>query len=140
MQDKQKEIAFFNKHAVSQEFDVFSEASNHKLIETCVQLSGWQLGAKVADLGCGSGVFTSLLQKKGFGSFGIDLSKSIMAVGRSRFAVEFVTGDVENLALRSESLDGVLLSGILHHLPDLSACANEIFRVLNEAEGNICGL
>ena len=44
MQDKGKEMTFFNKHAVSQEYAVFSEASNHKLIETCVQLSGYLCG------------------------------------------------------------------------------------------------
>jgi SAM-dependent methyltransferase len=44
--------------------------------------------------------------------------------------VGFVAGDVEALPLHSGSLDGVFLSGILHHLPDPSLCAREVFRVL----------
>ena len=39
-------------------------------------------------------------------------------------------GDVEHLPFPTASLNGVLLSGIVHHLPDPSACAAEVYRVL----------
>jgi SAM-dependent methyltransferase len=45
-------------------------------------------------------------------------------------AVDFVEGDVERLPFPAASFDGVLLSGIVHHLPDPSRCAAEVFRVL----------
>lgn len=131
IQDKLKETAFFNQYAEFQQYNVFTEESNHKIIRTCIKLSGLQPGALVADLGCGSGVFTELLRKHGFRCFGLDSSLAIMAVGRKEYsALDFIAGDVEFLPLRSESLDGVLLSGILHHLPDPSLCAQEVFRVL----------
>jgi ubiquinone/menaquinone biosynthesis C-methylase UbiE len=41
-----------------------------------------------------------------------------------------IEGDVEALPFADASLDGVLLSGLVHHLPDPSRCAAEVCRVL----------
>ena len=65
VQDKQKEIAFFDAHAASDEYDVFTPEANARLIAAFVRLSGLPRGARVADLGCGSGVFTDLLRRRG---------------------------------------------------------------------------
>ncbi|MGA7388002.1 MAG: hypothetical protein WBW99_08740 [Pseudolabrys sp.] len=55
-QDKSEEIAFFDAHAESNEYDVFTPQANERLITAFMQLSGLPPGARVADLGCGSGV------------------------------------------------------------------------------------
>jgi SAM-dependent methyltransferase len=39
-------------------------------------------------------------------------------------------GDVESLPFADASFDGVLLSGVIHHLPDPTRCIGEVFRVL----------
>src|SRR5690349_24177875 len=64
-QDKQKEISFFDGHAAADSYDVFTPESNLRLIRTCTGLAKWKDGARVADLGCGSGVFTNLLRQQG---------------------------------------------------------------------------
>ena len=74
VQDKQKEIAFFDAHAVSDEYDVFTPEASARLVSAFVRLSGLPRGARVADLGCGSGVFTHLLRSARY--FGIDLDIS----------------------------------------------------------------
>jgi SAM-dependent methyltransferase len=62
---------------------------------------------------------------------GLDLSPKLIAAGRRLYPeIEFVEGDVEHLPFPPASLDGVLLSGIVHHLPDPARCAAEVFRVL----------
>ena len=130
-QDKQKEIAFFNGHAAVTSYDVFTPESNLRLIETCMRVAGLKRGARIADLGCGSGVFTGLLRELGFKPVGLDISPKLIALGRSRYPdLEFLEGDAEHLPFPSSSLDGVLLSGLVHHLPDPSRCAAEVFRVL----------
>jgi ubiquinone/menaquinone biosynthesis C-methylase UbiE len=130
-QDKQKEIAFFDDHAAMDSYDVFTPQSNMRLVETCMRLARLMPGARVADLGCGSGVFTDLLHQQGYQSVGLDISSKLVALGRAKYpAVEFLEGDVEHLPFPSSSLDGVLLSGIVHHLPDPARCASEVFRVL----------
>jgi ubiquinone/menaquinone biosynthesis C-methylase UbiE len=130
-QDKQKEIAFFDGHAATDAYDVFTPQSNLRLVTTCMELARLKPGARVADLGCGSGVFTDLLSRQGYRAVGLDLSPKLIALGRAKYpTVEFLEGDVEALPFPDESLDGVLLSGLVHHLPDPTRCAAEVFRVL----------
>jgi ubiquinone/menaquinone biosynthesis C-methylase UbiE len=130
-QDKQKEIAFFDGHAAEDAYDVFTPESNKRLIETCTRLAGLKPGARVADLGCGSGVFTELLHRHGYDAVGLDISPKLIALGKAKYPkVEFLEGDVEHLPFPSSSLDGVLLSGLVHHLPDPALCAAEVFRVI----------
>jgi len=130
-QDKAKETAFFDQHAEADEYDVFTAASNHKITDLVATLSNVGRGDLVLDIGCGSGVFTDILGAKGCESVGLDLSRRLIEVGRRRFpSVRFVVGDGEQLPFPSESLDGALLSGVVHHLPDPRQCAQEVFRVL----------
>ena len=130
-QDKQKEIAFFDRHAEADEYDVFTPQANARLIDAFVRLSGLPRGARVADLGCGSGVFTNLLQQASYDATGVDLSPKLIASGQRKFPhLRLIEGDIEKLAFPSGSLDGALLSGVVHHLPDPSKCAAEMFRVL----------
>jgi ubiquinone/menaquinone biosynthesis C-methylase UbiE len=130
-QDKQKEIAFFDGHAAADAYDVFTPESNVRLITTCMRLADMRPGARIADLGCGSGVFTDLLRSLGYNAVGLDISPKLIALGRAKYpGVEFIEGDVEELPFADASLDGVLLSGLVHHLPDPSRCAGEVFRVL----------
>ncbi len=130
-QDKQKEIDFFDGHAAADSYDVFAPESNALLISTIMRLGRFRRGESLADLGCGSGVFTDLLHREGLVCTGIDLSPKLIALGRSKYpGVQFVEGDVEHLPFPNASLDGVLLSGLVHHLPDPARCAAEVARVL----------
>jgi SAM-dependent methyltransferase len=131
LQDKQKEIAFFDAHASSSEYDVFTPQANARLIAAFVRLSELPRGSRVADLGCGSGVFTELLRREGYASVGLDISPRLVALGRSKYpGLELIEGDAENLPFDSESLDGVLLSGLVHHFPDPRRLIAEVGRVL----------
>jgi SAM-dependent methyltransferase len=130
-QDKASEITFFDSHGAADAYDVFSPATNERLIDNFVRLSGLPAGARVVDLGCGSGVFTNLLRRRGYQCVGVDLSPNLIAIARANFSgIEFRTGDIERLPFPDGSFDGVLLSGVLHHLPERSRCAAEVFRIL----------
>ena len=69
MQDKRNEIAFFDAHASADDYNVFSESANARLIDTFVR-RGLEPGARVVDLGCGSGIFTYLLSRRGYDAAG----------------------------------------------------------------------
>jgi ubiquinone/menaquinone biosynthesis C-methylase UbiE len=130
-QDKQQEIAFFDAHAGGDAYDVFTPQASARLVEAFIRLSGLPTGARVADLGCGSGVFTHLLDRAGYDCIGLDISAKLLALGRRKYPqLEFIAGDIEQLPFADRSLDGILLSGVVHHLPDPSQCAAEVFRVL----------
>jgi ubiquinone/menaquinone biosynthesis C-methylase UbiE len=130
-QDKQKEIAFFDGHAAADDYDVFTPQANARLVDAFVRLTGLEPGARVADLGCGSGAFTAMLARAGYACVGLDISPQLIAVGRRKYPdLQFVEGDIERLPFPALSFDGILLSGVVHHFPDPSRCAAEVFRVL----------
>lgn len=130
-QNKTSEISFFDSHGASNAYDVFAPETNEKLIDIFVRLTGLPPGARVVDLGCGSGVFTNALHRRGYRCVGVDLSPKLLDIAREKFPdIEFVEGDIENLPFEDNSFDGVLLSGVLHHLPELSRCAAEVKRCL----------
>jgi ubiquinone/menaquinone biosynthesis C-methylase UbiE len=130
-QNKNSEITFFDNYGAVDGYDVFTPATNKRLIDTFVRLGGLAPGARIVDLGCGSGVFTHLLQRRGYRCAGVDLSPKLIAIAQAKFSgIEFHIGDIERLPFPDASFDGVLLSGVLHHLPDCSRCAAEVFRIL----------
>lgn len=130
-QNKASEISFFDSHGAVDAYDVFSPATNELIIDIFARLSGLPPGSRVVDLGCGSGVFTHLLKRRGYRSAGVDLSPRLIQTARAKFRdIDFQVGDIEHLHFDDASFDGVLLSGVLHHLPERSRCAAEVSRIL----------
>ena len=79
-QDKRKEVEFFDRHAELDDYNVFTDGSNDRLIDAFIRLTGLGHGAKVADLGCGSGIFTHLLKKRGLQTEGVDISPQLIQI------------------------------------------------------------
>jgi ubiquinone/menaquinone biosynthesis C-methylase UbiE len=130
-QDKAKEVAFFDRHAASDDYDVFTAQAKTRIIDAVVRLGELKPGARIADLGCGSGAFTVLLRERGFAPVGLDISPKLIALARQKYAgIEFLEGDAENLPFADASLDAVLLSGLIHHFPDPRRLAAQTHRVL----------
>jgi len=130
-QDKAKEIAFFDAHAAADDYDVFLPRAKARIVDAFARMTGLARRARVADIGCGSGAFTGLLAERGYDARGLDISPKLIALARRKFpAIDFQEGDAENLPFASGSLDGVLLSGLVHHFPDPRRLAAEVYRVL----------
>lgn len=130
-QDKQKEIDFFDALASDQEYNVFTDQANTKIIDTVVAVSALQKGAKVLDIGCGSGIFTKMLHERGFEVTGIDLSHALLKLGGKNVPeIDFVQGDAESMPFAAESFDVVMFSCLLHHLPEPQKCIQEARRLL----------
>jgi SAM-dependent methyltransferase len=93
---------------------------------------------KILDVGCGTGCVTWYVAREGFGAFGIDGSRTGLALARKRFAAEglrgaFVQGDFTlGLPFPGESFDATLDNAALCHNPPgaLSRALVEIHRVL----------
>lgn len=130
-QDKYIERAFFDQMGESQHYNVFTEGSNITMVESCLKTAELTAPAKVADLGCGTGVFANILHGMGFEVTGWDISSGMIARACREYpGVSFEVGDIESLPIQSSSLDAVMLSGVLHHIPQLDKCISEILRIL----------
>lgn len=129
-QDKAAEVAFFQQFD-DDDYRAFTDETNERLISQCIQIGGFQAGDRVGDMGCGTGTFTHLLHTHGMKTVGVDITEPMVELARELYPnIEFLTGDVEGLPLPDDSFDGLILSGIVHHFPDPTCFAQEIFRVL----------
>jgi SAM-dependent methyltransferase len=95
--------------------------------------------AEVADLGCGSGVILCevLAARPRWRGHGLDISAASVNYAR-RMAehkkvadrAEFRVGDISRLPFARRSLDVVIASEVIEHLPDPQGVVHEIARVL----------
>ncbi len=75
-------------------------------------------GAKILDIGCGSGQFSKYMISKGFKAEGIDLSSEMVKVAKERVPeAEFGVGDMRNLSFDDNTFDGLLVAYSLIHIP-----------------------
>ncbi|WP_328498342.1 methyltransferase domain-containing protein [Streptomyces sp. NBC_00414] len=90
-------------------------------------------GGPVADLGCGPGHVTSLLDSLGLDVSGVDLSPEMVAIARAaRPDLRFEVGSMTALDLPDDSLGGVLARYSIIHTPpeQLPRVFTEFHRVL----------
>lgn len=131
-QNKRDEVEFFDKHAASgTEYNVFTEATNTKLIDACVERAALTKGARVLDLGCGSGIFGHMLAQRGMAVTGVDISPKLIEIARTLYPGEdFQVGDAEQLAFPDGHFDAAFLGGVVHHFPSPQKMAREVARVV----------
>jgi len=89
------------------------------------------------DVGCGGGLVTEEMSKKGFKVIGFDMSEPSITQASKHAKEEgldiiYKLGDAYNLRSEIEdaSVDGIIMSDILEHLHDLPKVATEISRML----------
>ncbi|MGE0527513.1 MAG: bifunctional 2-polyprenyl-6-hydroxyphenol methylase/3-demethylubiquinol 3-O-methyltransferase UbiG [Bdellovibrionales bacterium] len=90
-------------------------------------------GARVLDVGCGSGALVLQLAEQGFACTGIDVSEGVLAAGRRRDEagrVQWATGQAERLPFADTSFDVVCLLDVLEHIFEPRLAVQEAVRVL----------
>ena len=92
--------------------------------------------ALVADVGCGEGVLSMLMAKRGARVFAMDVSKANLKTAKDlaeregvSHRVRFLLADAERIPLKDKSVDLVVSSHVLEHLPDFDRGLNELVRI-----------
>lgn len=103
-------------------------------IEPAFRQLGDLKGKQVLDFGCGHGMASVVLARRGARPTAFDLSHGYLEEARQRarandVAVEFVQADGERLPFADHSFDRIWGNAILHHL-NLSMTSAELVRVL----------
>ena len=85
------------------------------------------------DFGCGTGEFAGSFPVRSY--IGIDVSLPYVRYAATQSAAFFGIMDGQALGLGSETIDGVLITGVLHHLDDQAVreALAEVHRVLTPA-------
>lgn len=102
------------------------------LKEKLAQISG----GRVLDVGTGRGDFISIF----LGCFkdysqiiGIDTKEGALQIARDNYKeedIEFINMDASSMSFEDNSMDTVVISNTLHHLPHMKVVLNEMMRVL----------
>ncbi len=74
--------------------------------------------AEVLELGCAHGSFVALMRQAGYQASGVEMSPWVVDFAQKTFGVPISVGPVENLDIKSGSLDVIALMDVLEHLPD----------------------
>lgn len=85
---------------------------------------------KILDFGCGSGIFVSELQKKGYQTFGTDISEEAIKYGELRDIKNLKVQNSHRLDYPDNNFDAVLSMDVLEHLEDESWAIKEVERIL----------
>ena len=106
----------------------------HAFLVACEHLR-LPVGARVLDLGGGSGWVSELLARYGYVPMTIDVSTVLLALGKRRFANAGLTprlaaADMTRLPIADGSVQGVIVLDALHHVPNVAAVFAEAHRVL----------
>ena len=79
-------------------------------------------GARVLELGCGTGDLLASLSPDPAGSLGVDLSAEMVARARARHPeLRFEHADAESVSLPGRSFDAIVASDLVGHLEDIYA-------------------
>jgi 2-polyprenyl-3-methyl-5-hydroxy-6-metoxy-1,4-benzoquinol methylase len=89
----------------------------------------------VVDVGCGAGTQTLMWAADGHRAQGVDISAPLIELARERAAkggltATFHVGSATKLSLPDSSVDVVLVSELLEHLPEWRPCVDEALRIL----------
>ena len=92
-------------------------------------------GRRLLEVGCGIGVDSIQLARRGYEVTAVDLTENALAVARQLRAhrgvsVDFRLGNAEGLDFPDRSFDAVYSFGVLHHTPDIERSVAEVRRVL----------
>ena len=90
-------------------------------------------GRSVVEVGCGNGRYLELVS----GAVGVDLSLGMLSTARAWAPRSpLVNADAQHLPLASAAFDVVLAPHMLYHVPDRTAAAYELRRILRD--GGVC--
>ncbi|MFD0692472.1 class I SAM-dependent methyltransferase [Paenibacillus sp. GCM10027628] len=101
----------------------------------CLQQFVDVTGKKVADIGCGGGIYSKALRQAGASHVtGVDFSAEMLKGASQNCSdvnnVSFVQGNAYGTGLPTGQLDVVLERALIHHLDDLESCFQEASRIL----------
>ena len=107
-------------------------------LEYSFHLLGDVRGRTVLEYGCGDGINTLALARRGARVIALDISPDLIRIAQQRLAangitsdVKFIVGSAHDMPIPADSVDVVFGIAILHHL-ELALASREVRRVLRK--------
>jgi len=93
------------------------------------QLLNLPAGSVIADIGAGTGNYTSALAAFGYRMKAVEPAATMRAQAVANPAIEWLPGYAESVPLPDASVDGVMSTLANHHFRDMAAAAGQMHRI-----------
>jgi ubiquinone/menaquinone biosynthesis C-methylase UbiE len=88
-------------------------------------------GSKILDVGCGTGHLAAELARRGYDTWGTDLSAGMVDYARANYNQDrYQVGDIEKIPFPDNTFDGIVCLGVVEYLASDGPALTEIHRVL----------
>ena len=105
------------------------------IVDLLVELLGLRPQARVLDIGCGTGNYTTALHQRDLRLIGLDRSGLMLRTARAKAdSLPLIGADASALPFANRSFDGAICTLAIHHFDDLEATFAEAARVLNRGK------
>jgi SAM-dependent methyltransferase len=103
---------YYNRFYQADDFRPYPDPVSRRYLRGLLRRSGAPQGARVLDVGCGTGYYTALLRDIGYTARGIDLSEVAIERARRRYpGIRFDVRDAFAEPVESERCDAVFVQG-----------------------------
>ena len=88
-------------------------------------------GSKILDVGCGTGHLAAELARRGYDTWGTDLSEGMIQYAREHYdPSRFQPADIEKIPFPDNYFDGIVCLGVMEYLGSDQPALREMWRVL----------
>lgn len=102
----------YDKFYQNSEFQYYDVETTRKFLNGILGKGCIKTGARILDIGCGTGFYTELLQASGYNAMGIDVSRVGLLKGRKRHPdLQLITGDASSMPFIHSSFDALFMNG-----------------------------
>jgi len=103
------------------------------VLPSTLKLLGNVAGKTILDVGCGPGLYASLMTQNGAVVHGMDISKEFIRIAKEESpATEFILGEAERLPYKNSEFDMVTAFTVLHYLNSWDQVLKEIHAILKK--------
>ncbi|MBL0241377.1 MAG: class I SAM-dependent methyltransferase [Chloracidobacterium sp.] len=85
---------------------------------------------RALDIGCGSGVFLSILKQYGWNVRGLELKHAAADAAKEKFGIDVSVGDLADANFEEESFDYISFNHSLEHLPNIIEVLGQVKKLL----------
>jgi len=95
-----------------------------------LHLTDWR--TRILEIGCATGRLLALLKERGYPNVaGIDPSPTCAAIARNLYGIQVLPQTLSNAVVASQSIDFIILIGVLEHVRDLDTALRRIWTMLS---------
>lgn len=129
----QKEIdKFYPEEYYDLRPDFLGERINQFFLRNeAVNIMKYKKSGRLLDLGCGAGDFLLEMKKRGFETFGLDVSKNACRIARKK-SIKVINSELDNRIFPAHYFDIVTLWHVFEHLHSPVSVLIEIARILKK--------